>query len=112
MNESVAVLGNRIGPFVWTFKHSGNRPVRKRRPCASIPKRPVGKRDLSPAKREMILNWLSSTGNAGKPNLDVTLPEPMRPPLVAAATPVEVRDDVMALGDKMAALQRRRNQLA
>jgi hypothetical protein len=69
-------------------------------------------RDLSPAKREMILNWLSTTGNAGKPNLDVTLPEPMHPALVAAAAPVEVHDDVMALGDKMAALQRRRNQLA
>ena len=27
-------------------------------------------RDLSPAKRQMILAWLQTTGNAGRPNLD------------------------------------------
>jgi hypothetical protein len=37
-------------------------------------------RDLSPAKREMILSWLNTTGNAGQPNLGPA-------PLVVALAP-------------------------
>ena len=66
-------------------------------------------RDLSPAKRQMILNWLMTTGNAGKPNLDGAAAAPPAP-LVAAASPgvqdVELEDDVTALGGKTAALRR------
>ena len=34
-------------------------------------------RDLSPAKRQAILNWLGTTGNAGKPNLGTPPQQPM-----------------------------------
>lgn len=56
-------------------------------------------RDLSPAKRQMILDWLLTTGNAGKPNLDAA-PAPVA---LAAAAP----ESVAAVGAKTAALQRR-----
>jgi hypothetical protein len=45
-------------------------------------------RDLSPAKRNMILRWLDTTGNAGQPNLG---PSPL---VVAAARPMT---EVLAL---------------
>jgi len=60
-------------------------------------------RDLSPAKRQTILNWLATTGNGGKPNLGT-------PPAVVAAAavaaPVAPAADAGA-GGKTAALRRR-----
>lgn len=65
-------------------------------------------RDLSPAKRQMILNWLLTTGNAGEPNFDTGPATPEPPPMLVAAAPAGVQDDVAALGGKTAAFQRRR----
>jgi hypothetical protein len=59
-------------------------------------------RDLSPAKREMILAWLQTTGNAGQPTLD-------RGPVAAEAFPAAApkpAGEVAALGGKTAALER------
>jgi hypothetical protein len=71
-------------------------------------------RSLSPAKRQMILAWLQTTGNAGKPNFDrggphaaealaAAAPEPAG--ALAAAAP-EPAGEVAALGGKTLALQR------
>jgi hypothetical protein len=55
-------------------------------------------RDLSPAKRQMILAWLRTTGNAGQPNLD-------RSPGAAAAAVAEPQPSAVAVeGGKTAAL--------
>jgi hypothetical protein len=67
-------------------------------------------RDLSPAKRQMILAWLLSTGNAGKPTFQrhvgaAVVPAPTPPAAKAAASPSEAA--MAALGGKTAALQRR-----
>jgi hypothetical protein len=62
-------------------------------------------RDLSPAKRQMILNWLLTTGNAGKPNFDAAVPQAA---LVAAAAPVSDVDEVATFGGKAAAMRHRR----
>jgi hypothetical protein len=63
-------------------------------------------RDLSPAKRQMILNWLQTTGNAGQPNLGP------KPAVVAtapiAALEVGVEGDLVAkIGGKSAAMRKR-----
>ena len=82
-------------------------------------------RDLSPAKRQMILAWLQTTGNAGKPNFDrggphaaealaAAAPEPAREVAAAAPEPAgevaaaapEPAGEVAALGGKTLALQR------
>jgi hypothetical protein len=58
-------------------------------------------RDLSPAKRQMILNWLQTTGNAGKPNFGT--------PSVAGMTAVaavETAELDQSLGGKTMAIQR------
>ena len=54
-------------------------------------------RDLSPAKRQMLLNWLATTGNAGQPNLGT-------PPVAHAAAAHQPADP----GGKTRALQRRK----
>jgi hypothetical protein len=65
-------------------------------------------RDLSPAKRQMILNWLLTTGNAGQPNLDTVPATPVKPPVLVAAAPAGAQGDVATLGGKTAAYQRRK----
>jgi hypothetical protein len=69
-------------------------------------------RDLSPAKRQMILDWLQTTGNAGRPNLDRSpgagpagAPAPGRKPVRRAAAPKQP-GPVATLGGKTAALER------
>jgi hypothetical protein len=65
-------------------------------------------RDLSPAKRNMILRWLGTVGNAGQPNLGPA------PALVAAASEATTEGALVApqqrppeLGGKTEALRRR-----
>jgi hypothetical protein len=60
-------------------------------------------RDLSPAKRQMIMAWLQTTGNAGQPNFDRGGPDAAG--ALAAAAP-EPAGDVAALGGKTVALER------
>jgi hypothetical protein len=60
-------------------------------------------RDLSPAKRRMILNWLATTGNAGKPNLGTPAAESM---IAAAAPAFEAAEIEEPSGGKMMALRR------
>jgi hypothetical protein len=69
-------------------------------------------RDLSPAKRQMILAWLQTTGNAGQPNFDrdpgaapAGAPRPHPKPARRAAAP-EQAGPVAALGGKTVALER------
>jgi hypothetical protein len=62
-------------------------------------------RDLSPAKRQMILTWFETTGNAGRPNLGM-------PPAVAEApgalptTAVTIEEARADPGGKSMALER------
>jgi hypothetical protein len=49
-------------------------------------------RDLSPAKRNMILSWLNTTGNAGQPNLGPA-------PLVVALAPDILMEAALVRGD-------------
>jgi hypothetical protein len=63
-------------------------------------------RDLSPAKRQMMLDWLQTTGNAGRPNLDRT---PGAPAVAAAAAEAHTLGPVARLGGKSAAYGRRRD---
>jgi hypothetical protein len=67
-------------------------------------------RDLSPAKRQMILNWLQTTGNAGQPNLGGPAVAAVHAAAVAvAAREAEPEGDLVAqLGGKSAALRDRR----
>jgi hypothetical protein len=60
-------------------------------------------RDLSPAKRHMILNWLATTGNAGKPNLGT---QPAESAVMAAAATLAPNERTELSGGKAAALQR------
>jgi hypothetical protein len=62
-------------------------------------------RDLSPAKRRMILAWLQTTGNAGLPNFDRAAGA--APVAMAAAEP---GDPVAELGGKTAASLRGRRE--
>src|SRR5262249_24478868 len=66
-------------------------------------------RDLSPAKREMILNWLQTTGNAGQPNLGKqTVAEAgLRETSFVATASRSEGDIVTELGGKSAALRSR-----
>src|SRR5262249_1668726 len=67
-------------------------------------------RDLSPAKRQMILNWLQPTGNAGQPNLgDQAVAAAHAPAMAVAALAAAPEGDLVArLGGKSAALHNRR----
>jgi hypothetical protein len=67
-------------------------------------------RDLSPAKRQMILNWLETKGNAGLPNLGAPPVEPLVLAAAIAAAPAE--EKAAALGAKTAAFMRRDGQIA
>jgi hypothetical protein len=60
-------------------------------------------RDLSPAKRQTIVQWLTTTGNGGKPNLGTP---PAGVEAVAAAAPVAADVDASG-GGKTAAMRRR-----
>jgi hypothetical protein len=60
-------------------------------------------RDLSPAKRQAILNWLNTTGNNGQPNLGT--PPPVAVAALAEAAPVAEAIDASG-GGKSAALRR------
>jgi hypothetical protein len=65
-------------------------------------------RDLSPAKRQAILNWLVTTGNAGKPNLGT-------PPAMAALAAAPLAAALVphpSLGAKTAALAARAPEAA
>ena len=69
-------------------------------------------RDLSPAKRQMILTWLETTGNAGQPNVDrtpgaapVAAPAPAPQPARRTAAPVPA-EPAEAPGGKTLALER------
>jgi hypothetical protein len=66
-------------------------------------------RDLSPAKRKMILSWLDTTGNAGKPNLGAAIAMAAHAPVVmAAAAPSQPHGELVAeLEGKTAALRSR-----
>jgi hypothetical protein len=66
-------------------------------------------RDLSPAKRKMILNWLDTTGNGGKPNLGAEIVVAAHAPevLTEAAQPQPQGDLVAELEGKTAALRSR-----
>ena len=59
-------------------------------------------RDLSPAKRQAILNWFDTTGNNGQPNLGTQPPAHAAAVVAAAAAPEET-----AGGGKDAAMRRR-----
>ena len=65
-------------------------------------------RDLSPAKRQMILAWLQTTGNAGQPNLDNghEAPASGAPAVAAAAVIPYPAGPVAEPGGKTAALER------
>ncbi len=67
-------------------------------------------RDLSSAKRQMILNWFKTTGNAGQPNLGgrEVASVPAAAAAVAAREAEPEGDLVAQLGGKSAALQSRR----
>src|SRR5216684_2218976 len=65
-------------------------------------------RDLSPAKRQMILNWLVTTGNAGKPNLGTPPAAPLQAAIMAAVAPGGAAGEVAMVGGKTAAAQRAR----
>lgn len=58
-------------------------------------------RDLSPEKRQMILNWFKTTGNGGKPNLGTP------PAHAVAAVAVAAAADEPSDGGKTAAMRRR-----
>jgi hypothetical protein len=60
-------------------------------------------RDLSPARRQMILNWLATTGNAGQPNLGTPPAEGL---VAAAATAIEMAEADESSGGKAIALRR------
>src|SRR6185295_7774586 len=66
-------------------------------------------RDLSPAKRKMILSWLDTTGNAGKPNLGAAIAMAAHAPVaMAAAAPSQPQGELVAeLEGKTAALRSR-----
>ena len=65
-------------------------------------------RDLSPAKRQMILAWLQTTGNAGQPNLDNGhhAPASGAPAVAAAAAVPYPAGSVGEPGTKTTALER------
>jgi len=62
-------------------------------------------RDLSPAKRQMMLDWLQTTGNAGRPNLDRDAVAGM-----VAVAAVDALGPVARLGGKSVAYGRRRDR--
>jgi hypothetical protein len=66
-------------------------------------------RDLSPAKRKMILSWLDTTGNGGKPNLGAEIVAAAHAPevLAEAAQPQPQGELVAELEGKTAALRSR-----
>jgi hypothetical protein len=67
-------------------------------------------RDLSPAKRQMILNWLATMGNNGQPNLGPVVEAVAAPPTAAVAAALEAEEDfVTEYGGKAAALRKRRD---
>jgi hypothetical protein len=65
-------------------------------------------RDLSPAKRQTILNWLETTGNAGEPNLGDQPVAPVPAPAALAMAASAAGDVVAEHGGKSAARRNRR----
>ena len=67
-------------------------------------------RDLSPAKRQMIVDWFETTGNAGRPNLGTPPPDVAPVPMVVAAASEAEMDDVARFGGETMAARREGEQ--